>query len=104
MQIGQLAEAAGVTTGTIRLYERQGLISLPLRRESGYREYSVDAVNEIRTILQLKELGFTAPEIHALSGHKGDLREQSRLVGEKVRRLEEVIHIFIGLLDDSHHA
>lgn len=103
MHIGQLAEAAGVTTGTIRLYERQGLISLPLRRESGCREYSADAVDKIRTIFKLKQLGFTRTEIHELSRHESDLRVQSRLVGEKICRLEDEIHRLIGLLDDSQH-
>ena len=91
MRIGQLAAAAGVTVQTVRFYERRGLIRAPARRESGYREYSSAAVDEIRGILRLKALGFTIAEIRAaLGAHSGD-GEVCRIAAEKVRALEAEI-------------
>lgn len=91
MRIGQLAAATGVSVQTVRYYERRGLISAPLRRESGYREYPPAAVDEIRSIRQLKDLGFTLDEIRdALAAHTGD-GELCRLAAEKVRAIDDEI-------------
>lgn len=91
MRIGQLATAVGITVQAVRYYERRGLITAPTRRESGYREYSNDAVDEIRTVLQLKALGFTLAEIGAATGTHADDGELCRLAAEKVHTLEAEI-------------
>ena len=40
---GQLAHLAGVSTDTLRYYERRGLLPLPPRSDSGYRLYPAAA-------------------------------------------------------------
>jgi len=58
MQIGELAERAGVSTRALRYYEQQGLIAAR-RTANGYRDYdesNVRLVEEIRTLLAA---GFT---------------------------------------------
>jgi DNA-binding transcriptional MerR regulator len=99
MRIGQLAAAAGVSVQTVRLYERRGLIAVPTRRDSGYREYPNDAVEAIRTILQLKALGFTLAEIRAATVAHADDGELCRLAAEKVRTLEAEIRRLTEVLD-----
>ena len=37
--IGKVARRAGVGVETIRFYERQGLLTTPIRKDSGYRLY-----------------------------------------------------------------
>lgn len=66
MTIGQVAREAGVGVETIRFYERVGLLEEPPRRQSGYRQYSPDAVKRIRFIKRAKELGFSLKEIKEL--------------------------------------
>lgn len=66
MTIGQVAREAGVGVETIRFYERVGLLEEPPRRQSGYRQYSPDAVKHIRFIKRAKELGFSLKEIKEL--------------------------------------
>jgi len=66
LTIGKVAQRAGVGVETIRFYERQGLISEPPRKDSGYRLYSPDAVARIRFIRKAKELGFSLKEIKEL--------------------------------------
>ncbi len=48
LRVGEVARAPGVTTDTIRYYEREGLIPPPERTPSGYRAYpagrSADAI------------------------------------------------------------
>lgn len=63
MQIGQLAERAGVTPDTVRFYERRGVLPLPERRASGYRVYTDDTVERIRLAKSLQANGFTLDEI-----------------------------------------
>lgn len=63
MRIGQLARAAGVSTDTIRYYERIGLLPRARRTENGYREYPPGAGNRIRVIRNAVQLGFPLVEI-----------------------------------------
>ena len=66
MTIGQLAQRAGVGVETVRFYEREGLISEPPRRPSGYRDYPPEAAARIVFIRRAKELGFSLKEIGEL--------------------------------------
>lgn len=66
LTIGQLAKQAGVNIETIRYYERRKLIPEPPRRESGYRQYSLNYVRRIRFIKQAQAVGFSLTEIAEL--------------------------------------
>ena len=66
MQIGQLAQHAGVAIDTVRYYERQGLLPPPQRRASGYRQYGEQDISRLRFIRRAKELGFSLQEIQDL--------------------------------------
>lgn len=66
LTVGQLAKQAQVNVETIRYYERRGLVPEPSRRESGYRQYSHDAVERIKIIKRAQELGFSLKEIQEL--------------------------------------
>ncbi|HEU4421251.1 MAG TPA: MerR family DNA-binding transcriptional regulator, partial [Pilimelia sp.] len=44
MRVGELAEAAGVASDTVRYYERVGLLPPPRRTPAGYRAYDAAAV------------------------------------------------------------
>lgn len=66
LKIGEVAKKANVGIETIRFYEREGLIPCPVRLQSGYRQYSEDAVRRILFIKNAKELGFSLKEIAGL--------------------------------------
>jgi MerR family mercuric resistance operon transcriptional regulator len=66
LTIGKLAKQANVNLETIRYYERQGLIPEPPRNESGYRQYSPDAVTRTLFIRRAQALGFSLKEISEL--------------------------------------
>ena|SRR5579883_2443276 len=66
LSIGQVARRAGVGVETVRFYEREGLLEEPLRRASGYRQYTQDAVAQIHFIKRAKLLGFSLKEIQEL--------------------------------------
>lgn len=66
MTIGALAKAAGVSVETIRYYQRLGLIGEPRRPPGGQRQYSEQAVGELRFVQHGQQLGFTLAEIKDL--------------------------------------
>ena len=67
MRIGEVARLGGVGTGTVRYYERRGLLASPSRTSSGYRVYSEEAVAQLRLIKWAKGLGFTLREIKEMT-------------------------------------
>jgi MerR family mercuric resistance operon transcriptional regulator len=101
LTIGHLARKAQVNVETIRYYERRGLIPEPPRRESGYRQYSEDAVSRIQFIKRAKKLGFSLKEISELLSLRvdpnttcGDVKSRAEAktaeVEEKMRALQRM--------------
>jgi len=68
MTIGKLAAGAGVGVETVRFYQRRGLLALPDRAGSGFREYSEDDRRRLAFIRRARQLGFTLGEIGDLLG------------------------------------
>ena len=105
LTIGRVARAGGDGIDTIRYYEREGLLPEPERRLSGYRDYTPDAITQLRFIRRAKELGFTLPEIRELLALSADRergvrgvkqRAEARLV-EIDRRIRELKRVQRGL-------
>lgn len=46
----ELAQRTGVSTDTLRHYERKGVLGIPARSQSGYRRYPPDAVAHVRLV------------------------------------------------------
>lgn len=66
MNIGQAAEASGVSAKMIRYYEQIGLIEPPARSQSGYRVYAEPNVHTLRFVRRARSLGFSVDETGAL--------------------------------------
>lgn len=66
LTIGAIAKSTGVAVETIRFYEREGLLAVPARKGSGYRQYTADAIEQLRFIRRAKALGFSLKEIKEL--------------------------------------
>lgn len=66
MKIGQLSRQTGCKIGTIRYYERIGLLPEPARSEGGYRIYNENHLKRLSFIRRSRELGFTIEEIRVL--------------------------------------
>lgn len=68
MNIGAASQASGVSPRMIRHYEKIGLIPAPLRRDSGYRDYSDADINRLRFIANAHDLVFSIEDIRGLLG------------------------------------
>ena len=63
MRSGELAAECGVSTDTLRHYERVGVLARPKRTASGYRQYPPEAVKRVRLVRRALEIGFTLEEL-----------------------------------------
>jgi DNA-binding transcriptional MerR regulator len=77
MRIGELAEAVGVSTDTVRFYERSGWLPRASRRDNAYREYGPGDVEHLRLIIDLRRLDLPLEDAARIagwchSGHCGD--------------------------------
>lgn len=66
--IGKFAAEAGVSVETVRFYQRRGLLALPERKGSGFREYTAADQWRLAFIRRARQLGFTVTEIRDLLG------------------------------------
>jgi MerR family transcriptional regulator, copper efflux regulator len=78
MNIGEAADAAGVTAKMIRHYEQLGLIAEATRTEAGYRQYTSNDVAVLRFIRQSRSMGFSIKQIGELIDLWADSGRQSR--------------------------
>lgn len=108
LTVGEVAGRCGVSTDTVRYYEKRGLVPEPPRFESsGYRAYPAETVERVRFIQQAQELGFTLAEIEELLALRADdeascaqVRAVSRAKIAQVRaRIAELKRILRGLED-----
>jgi len=63
MRIGEVGEATGVTTKTLRFYESIGLLPAPERTPSGYRDYSPEVTERVQFIRDAQSAGLTLAEV-----------------------------------------
>ena len=85
MNIGQAADASGVSAKMIRHYEAIGLMAKARRTDSGYRIYDGNDVHTLRFIRRGRALGFSMKEIEQLLG----LWRNRRRASGDVRRVAQ---------------
>jgi Cu(I)-responsive transcriptional regulator len=113
MNIGEAADAAGVSAKMIRHYEQIGLLPEAARTESGYRQYSERDVSVLRFIRQSRRLGFSMEQIAGLLGLwsnqgraarevKALAQEHLDALEEKMREIAEMQAALKGLVQACH--
>jgi DNA-binding transcriptional MerR regulator len=63
LRVAELADAVGVSSDTVRYYERAGLLPPPARTAAGYRAYDAGAVDRLRFIQGAQRLGLRLRDI-----------------------------------------
>lgn len=83
MLIGELADAAGLPSQTLRFYERKGLLPEPERGANGYRNYAASTLARLHFVQTAKAAGLTLAEIGSII----DLRDDGNVPCAHVARL-----------------
>ncbi|MGC8514095.1 MAG: MerR family transcriptional regulator [Acidimicrobiales bacterium] len=103
LRTGEVAARAGVNVETLRYYERRGLLAEPPRSRSGYRCYPEVAVERVRQVKVLQELGFSLADISSLLALRTDspitCNDLSRLARDKLAIVEEKLAALRGVHD-----
>ncbi len=113
LNIGEAAEAAGVSAKMIRHYEQIGLLPAAARTDSGYRQYGERDVSILRFIRQSRQLGFSIERIAELLGlwsrHDRPSREVKALaqahldeLQHKMQELAQMQQALSGLVAHCH--
>src|SRR5215469_7652453 len=91
MQSGELSRLTGISSDTLRHYERLGVLPKPPRTNGGYRDYPASSLDRVRLIQSASKVGFSLPELAAIL----KMRERGEIPCHRVRaiaghKLEEV--------------
>lgn len=86
MRIGELAEATGTTTKTLRFYEDSGLLPPPERTVSGYRDYGQDATARLDFIRRGRAAGLTLAQVREVL----DIRDAGTAPCHHVKELLDI--------------
>ena len=98
MQISDLAEKLGITTRTIRLYEKLGLVEPPKRTGGKVRYYEKEDVKRFKFVLRLKTLGLSLEEMKELA----DLYNREQKVPDKIMpRLIELLDTHLNSIKEK---
>ena len=92
MRAGELAKLAGISTDTLRHYERKGIIERPRRSTNGYREYSHQVLDRVLTVQRALRIGFRLDELARVfkvrDSGGAPCREVRELAASKLRALD----------------
>jgi DNA-binding transcriptional MerR regulator len=97
VRIGELAERVGVSTDTVRFYERSGWLPRASRRDNAYRDYLEPDVEHLRLLIELRRLDVPLDDAAQIagwchSGHCADATsELPRLIAARRRDVADRI-------------
>ena len=99
-----VAQVTGVSTDTLRHYERQGLLPAVARTDSGYRRYSPATIERVLLIQRALVVGFSLAELKRVFNvrDKGGApcRNVRALVGERLDELNRRIDQLLVLREE----
>lgn len=101
MKIGELAKITGCQSGTIRFYEKKGLLVNNERNDSNYRIYNMEDANKLRFIIHCRNHGFSLADIAKLLAYKTNPKSSCKfahtLVSEKLDEVEKSLETLLVL-------
>jgi DNA-binding transcriptional MerR regulator len=98
---GELARLTGVSTDTLRHYEKCGLLTTAPRTRAGYRRYPADAVPRVLLIQRALVVGFSLDELATVLGERdtggAPCRSVRMLVGRRLEDLDQQLEELTAL-------
>ena len=114
MRIGELARQVGVSTDTVRFYERSGWLPRAARRDNDYREYGEADAEHLRLLIDLRRLDLPLDDAARIASwcHAGHCSESTvempRLIAERraviTDRIAGLRELDARLADLEHHV
>jgi MerR family copper efflux transcriptional regulator len=102
----ELAKEIGVSTDTLRYYERKKVLQKPKCSANGYRMYPLDAPDRVRLVRRALAVGFSVDELALILGERdkggSPCLQVYRLTAEKLQKVEEQLKVLTNLRDDLH--
>jgi len=99
-RIGEFARLAGISIKTLRFYDEIGLLRpVSIDARTRYRHYAAAQLEEVASILSMKELGVPLGEIRSLVRKGGSAANRRELLGDLRKRIEYAIRRATQSLD-----
>jgi MerR family copper efflux transcriptional regulator len=103
MRSGELARLTGVSTDTLRHYERVGLLAKPPRTDGGYRDYPSESLERVRLIRRALGVGFSLPELMTIlkmrDGGQPPCGRVQAMAESKLQQVKQQIQDLITIRD-----
>lgn len=100
----ELAASAGISTDTLRYYERSGVLPEPARTRGGYRRYAPAAVARVAMIRRALAIGFSIKDLSRVLGdreHGGaPCRKVRAIVSDRLSRIDVELAALAALKED----
>ena len=100
----ELARLTGVSTDTLRHYERKGVLGIPARSQGGYRLYPPEAVGRVQLVRRALAIGFTLHDLAAVLSQRdrggAPCRSVRALVAQRLAELETRLSDLAELRDE----
>lgn len=92
VKISEFAKNTGVSKDTIRYYEKMELLHPQMTNK--HREYTVQHIEIMETIIKLKQTGFSLQEIKLLFEWSQHMDQNKKLTEEEIQNLLQIKEIF----------
>ena len=103
LDIGEVAQRAGIPASTLRFYEEKGLVT-SVGRRGLRRQYDPDVLERLALIALGRSAGFSLGEIARMFAPDGGVRIERQMLNDKAADLEVTIRKLSAMRDGLRHA
>jgi DNA-binding transcriptional MerR regulator len=95
LRSGEVANATGLSSDTLRHYEKLGLLAAPMRSQKGYRLYPPETVARVQMIRSAVRVGFSLAELVGVFKERraggAPCRKVAQMAAEHIEALNQKI-------------
>lgn len=95
-KIGEIAKMLGISTETIRNYEKKGLIR-PYKEESNYRYFDIIQINHLLNLQKYQKYGYTLQEVREIMEEESMQAVEMSLENKEQDLMNEAFHLNLKL-------
>ena len=103
LDIGEVAQRAGIPASTLRFYEEKGLVT-SVGRRGLRRQYDPDVLERLALIALGRSAGFSLGEIARMFAPDGGVRIERQMLNDKAADLDVTIRKLSAMRDGLRHA